>query len=70
MLQSLWLALPVIAGGGIHIAAIKIGALRQLSRIPVDGGLTLRGRRVFGDNKTVRGVVLSSPIYEAPARKA
>jgi len=58
LLQSLWLALPVIAGGGIHIAAIKIGALRQLSRIPVDGGLTLRGRRVFGDNKTVRGVIV------------
>jgi CDP-2,3-bis-(O-geranylgeranyl)-sn-glycerol synthase len=28
---------------------------------PVDGGLTLRGRRLFGDNKTLRGFVIMIP---------
>ena len=28
---------------------------------PVDGGLTFRGRRVFGDNKTVRGFIVMPP---------
>jgi hypothetical protein len=29
--------------------------------LPLDGGLTLRGRRLFGDNKTVRGLVVMVP---------
>ena len=58
LLQTLWLALPVIAGGLLHIVAIKIDVLSPLARIPVDGGLTWRGRRLLGDNKTVRGVIL------------
>jgi hypothetical protein len=29
--------------------------------VPLDGGLTLRGRRVFGDNKTLRGFVVMVP---------
>jgi hypothetical protein len=28
--------------------------------VPVDGGLTLRGRRLFGNNKTVRGILAGS----------
>jgi len=58
LLRTLWLALPVIAGGLLHIAAIKIDAFGPLARMPVDGGLTWRGRRLCGDNKTVRGVIL------------
>ncbi len=58
LLQTLWLALPVIVGGLLHVAAIKIDVLSPLARIPVDGGLTCRGRRLFGDNKSVRGVIL------------
>jgi CDP-2,3-bis-(O-geranylgeranyl)-sn-glycerol synthase len=33
---------------------------RRLSR-PIDGGRTLRGRRLFGDNKTARGFVVMVP---------
>jgi CDP-2,3-bis-(O-geranylgeranyl)-sn-glycerol synthase len=29
--------------------------------VPLDGGLTLRGRRLFGDNKTFRGFVMMIP---------
>lgn len=29
--------------------------------IPLDGGLTFRGRRLFGDNKTLRGFVVMVP---------
>ena len=32
---------------------------------PVDGGLTLRGRRLLGDNKTLRGFVVMVPAAAA-----
>ena len=32
---------------------------------PIDGGLTFRGRRVFGDNKTLRGFVVMVPAAAA-----
>ncbi len=55
---ALWIALPVVAAGALHIAAIRLNFFPALARIPIDGGLTVRGRRVFGDNKTLRGLVL------------
>ncbi len=66
VLQSIWLALPVIAGGAVHIAFIKLGALESLARIPIDGGLTFRGRRLFGDHKTVRGIVVMVAAWIPP----
>jgi hypothetical protein len=56
-LQTLWLALPVICGGLLHVAAMKLGVFSPLARVPIDGGLTFRGRRVLGDNKTLRGAL-------------
>lgn len=32
---------------------------------PIDGGLTFRGRRLFGDNKTLRGFVVMVPAVSA-----
>lgn len=55
---AFWLALPVIAAGALHIAAIRLNLFPALARVPIDGGLTVRGRRVFGDNKTLRGIIL------------
>jgi CDP-2,3-bis-(O-geranylgeranyl)-sn-glycerol synthase len=55
--SALWLAAPVIAGGALHIAAIKRNILPWLAR-PIDGGLRVRGHRLLGDNKTVRGALL------------
>jgi hypothetical protein len=57
LLQALWLAAPVIIAGALHIFAIRHDVLPWLAR-PLDGGATVRGRRLFGDNKTIRGIVL------------
>jgi hypothetical protein len=53
-----WSALPVIAAGALHIASIRLYVFPALARITIDGGLTCRGRRVFGANKTLRGIIL------------
>src|SRR5262249_45250109 len=55
--QAVWLALPVILGGAVHVAVIKLELLRGLARVPLDAGITVRGRRLFGDHKTLRGAV-------------
>jgi CDP-archaeol synthase len=53
--QTLWLAGPVIGAGVVHIVVIRRGWLYRFARAPLDCGLTLRGRRLLGDNKTARG---------------
>jgi CDP-diglyceride synthetase len=58
-LQLLWLALPIIAAGLVHLAVLKLDLLPALRRLPIDGGLTFRGKRLFGDNKTWRGAVVT-----------
>lgn len=58
-LELLWLALPVIAAGLVHLAVLKLDWLPGLRRMPIDGGLTLRGKRLFGDNKTWRGAIVT-----------
>lgn len=57
LLASLWIALPVILGGICHVLVIKLNLWPGLARRPLDFGRTFRGRRIFGDNKTWRGVV-------------
>src|SRR6185436_6411451 len=47
--QSVWLASPRSWGFGS----------------PIDGGLEIRGRRLFGDNKTWRGFVVMVPATGA-----
>lgn len=66
---ALWLAAPVIAGGLAHIVVMRRGGFAALAAIPIDGGLTIRGRRLFGDNKTARGVVLLI-VFSALAAEA
>jgi CDP-2,3-bis-(O-geranylgeranyl)-sn-glycerol synthase len=46
--------------GLVHSAWLRLPISRSLF-IPLDGGLTIRGRRVFGDNKTIRGFVSMVP---------
>src|SRR5438094_5942326 len=55
--QVVWLALPVILGGAVHVAVIKLDWLGALARLPLDGGATFRGHRLLGAHKTVRGAV-------------
>jgi CDP-diglyceride synthetase len=59
VLQLLWLALPVIAAGLVHLAVMKLDLLPGLRLQPLDGGATFRGKRLFGDNKTWRGAVVT-----------
>jgi len=65
-LQALWLALPVLVAGIVQILVIKAGWLHSLAACPIDGGLCLRGRRLFGANKTLRGAVIM-PLVSALA---
>jgi CDP-diglyceride synthetase len=59
LLQLLWLALPIIASGLVHLVVMKLDLLPGLRRRPLDGGYSYRGRRLFGDNKTWRGAVVT-----------
>lgn len=56
--QSVWLCLPLILGGITHVTVIKRNDLPSLARLRLDGGMKLRGRDLFGANKTVRGAVV------------
>lgn len=56
-LQMVWLAVPVIGSGVFHMVVVKQRWLAALA-LPLDGGRSWRGHRLFGDNKTWRGVVV------------
>lgn len=58
IVQVLWLVLPVVLGGAVHIVIIKLDWFPGLAKIPLDFNATLRGRRVFGPNKTLRGAII------------
>jgi hypothetical protein len=58
------LLLPVLLPGVLFIIAIKRNLLSGLNR-PIDGGLNLAGKRLFGPSKTWRGVffyVVGAPV--------
>lgn len=46
--------------GFMHSAWLRAPVSRRLM-MPLDGGRSLRGRRIFGENKTVRGFVVMVP---------
>ena len=58
LLELLWLALPVILAGVVHLTVLKLDLLPGLRKRPIDGGICFRGRRLFGDNKTWRGALI------------
>src|SRR5215468_12667189 len=61
---ALFLTVAFILAGLAHSAWLRTAASRRLM-IPLDGGARFRGRRVFGDNKTVRGFVVMVPAAAA-----
>jgi CDP-diglyceride synthetase len=67
LLQLLWLAVPVIISGLVHLAVMKLDLFPGLRASPIDGGATFRGRRVFGDNKTWRGAIVTIGMVTASA---
>jgi CDP-2,3-bis-(O-geranylgeranyl)-sn-glycerol synthase len=59
LLRALWLVAPVVLAGAVHSIVIHRDLLPRLAR-PLDGGRMFRGRRLFGANKTWRGVIVMS----------
>jgi hypothetical protein len=53
-LRFAWLAAPVVVAAVVHLLVLRLRWLESL-RVPLDAGATWRGRRIFGNNKTVRG---------------
>lgn len=66
-LQLLWLALPVIASGLVHLIVMKLDLLSSLRRMPMDFGRSFGGRRILGDNKTWRGAIVTIGTMTATA---
>jgi len=56
-MEVLWVFLPVLGALLAHAPVLRFGWLGGLKR-PLDGGATFRGRRILGDNKTYRGVLV------------
>lgn len=63
--NALWLVAMLSAAGVAHVLWLKSRWAKRLTQ-PIDGGAMLRGRRVFGANKMVRGLV-AMPIAAAAA---
>jgi hypothetical protein len=62
-MHSRWLFLPVLGAPALHGPVLRFDWLPGLKR-PIDGGLTWRGWRLLGDNKTWRGalVMTTGPV--------
>jgi dolichol kinase len=55
--EALYLIAPAVLAGIAHAVVIKRDLFSRLRR-PIDGGRSLRGRRLFGANKTWRGLAV------------
>ncbi len=57
ILSFLFFAFPVTFAAWVHMAIVKSDRL-QFLKIPLDMNRTYRGKRIFGNNKTIRGIVI------------
>jgi hypothetical protein len=55
-MSALWVFVPVLGAAIAHAPVLTFDLLKPLKR-PLDLGATVRGRRIFGDNKTWRGAL-------------
>ena len=53
---ALWFFLPAGLANATPVLASKLPIIKHW-RAPLDGGKSYRGRRLLGDNKTIRGLV-------------
>jgi len=60
LVEALFIIVAFVVAGFAHSAWLGSRLSSRLT-MPVDGGARIRGRRVFGDNKTVRGFVVMIP---------
>jgi len=58
--RGVFLMLCVSSAGVCQVLWLRTRASQRLQQ-PIDMGLTLRGRRLFGENKTLRGFVVMVP---------
>ena len=61
VVEAVYLIAPLLVAGVVHAPVIKLNLLPALAR-PLDLGLTVRGERIFGANKTWRGLLLMSAV--------
>ena len=59
-----FLVAAFVLAGAVHTTWLRSPISRSLA-VPLDGGITLRGRRLLGENKTVRGLVAIVPAAGA-----
>ncbi|MEP6493896.1 MAG: CDP-archaeol synthase [bacterium] len=64
LIRALFIIVAMVLAGFVHSAWLGSRWSRRW-RMPLDGGARIRGRRVFGDNKTVRGFVVMVPAASA-----
>ncbi|MDH4191585.1 MAG: CDP-archaeol synthase [Betaproteobacteria bacterium] len=57
---ALYLVIAMSTAGLVHVAWLRSRVAKGFSA-PLDRGLTLRGRRLLGDNKMLRGFVAMPP---------
>lgn len=57
---ALFLVAALALAGVPHVAWLASPASRRFA-IPLDGGLRIRGHRLFGENKTLRGFIVMVP---------
>lgn len=60
LVEAVFIVVAFVLAGLAHSTWLGSRLSSRLS-MPVDGGLRIRGRRAFGDNKTVRGFVVMIP---------
>ena len=63
--SAAWLVAALSVAGAAHVLWLRSAWARRFSQ-PLDGGATFRGRRVFGANKQVRGLMMM-PLASALA---
>jgi hypothetical protein len=64
LIRALFIVVAFVIAGLVHSAWLGSRWSRALM-MPLDGGVCFRGRRLFGDNKTLRGFVVMVPAAAA-----
>ena len=57
LIKTLYFAFPLLLGGLLQCLVLRFRLFSPLA-VPLDFGGTFRGKRVFGDNKTLRGLLI------------
>lgn len=56
ILLAFWILIPAAVANTTPVIVARLPIIKNIN-YPIDFGATLRGKRVFGDHKTIRGLV-------------